>query len=551
MEIQGEREVKNMFRRRVLVYICVIFLTFETFLLVEQQKNITRDVKLTGMKYSDTGRFTGDEYKQYNGGLELMLNKLERSPSRDGSRRYNTTTGSPESQNNEFILKTTDDSSEINGQNNFNRVKPPDFISKAVPSNNIEQYAIKTSYLNISINGLNVTDPEVNHRLVDRIIPEVFNDLNVKKENIIKQDKSPFLNDERTKQRISRLEKVCKAKPVGGRVVRVLVDPTNTMSYCVIHKIASTHWLRVYRYLWNATKKGHVSSPYKITKMEAHLSPKFKMADHNFRYPLDQRLIMSTRRFMFVREPFTRLWSVYIDKFILADNYFWSFYGPKVARINNMVILPALKPCYHFTFRHFINFVVATGVNPDDMNDHIRPIHRLCNPCDFKPHFVGKLETMTSDSDIVLNSMNVTWGEPTSGKDHRTYQEMKTIIEFNFHIVKDLRLLSRCLNPVSLGKRLLRAFVLNGYIPLSEESVLIEKLPLMKERLLDLVWGVYRSTNRTQAMVKAQRQELKIKAFQTIPLQLMHKLQQIYLMDFELFDYRLDPPEFFYNKKTV
>ncbi|KAK6189876.1 hypothetical protein SNE40_001851 [Patella caerulea] len=549
-----------MLRRRVLVYICVIFLTFETFLLVEQQKKITTDVKLTEIKYSDAGRFTGAENKEHNVGLELMLNKSEGSTSHDRGRGYITTTGSPKSQNNEFILKTTDESSEMRGQNSFNNFKPPDLIKKANPSNTIEQYTIKTSYSN---NGLNMTDPEVNHRLVNKTIPEVnhplvnrttsevFNDLNVEGENLIGQDKSPFLNDERTKQRVSRLVKVCQAKQVEGRVVRVLIDPTNTMSYCVNHKIASTHWLRVYRYLWNATYKGHVSSPYKITKMEAHLSPIFKMADHSFSHPWDQRLIMSTTRFMFVREPFTRLWSVYIDKFILADNYFWSFYGPKVARINNMAVLPALKPCYHFTFRQFINFVVATGENPDNMNDHIRPIHRLCNPCDFKPHFVGKLETMASDSDTVLNSLNVTWGEPTSWKDHRTYQEMETIIEFNFHLVKDLRLLTRCLNPVSLGKRILRAFVLNGYIPQNEESVLVKKLPLMKERLLDLVWGVYRSTNRTQAKVKTQRQELKIKAFQTIPLQLMHKLQQIYRMDFELFDYRLDPPEFFYNKKTV
>ncbi|ESO83295.1 hypothetical protein LOTGIDRAFT_169519 [Lottia gigantea] len=492
-----------MIRNKVILYMCSVFIGIEVILLVEQQLiMIQRDAVQGSIVKQQTTPVVGT-----NGNLSMLR-------------------------------KTT-------------LTIPKYFVPETLVAKSIQQ--LKRENITM-LSRPTMKYPWASERLTDfgkKITERQKKGIDTENLHTMHLKRPHFSKSARAKRRLDRIQHYCEVNNVEGKVERVIVNPQKTVSYCISHKVASTHWLRVFRYLWNDTSTGSVSSPSKISKIEAHFSRTSKIKEFSFIEPKAKDFILNTSRFMFVREPYIRLWSVFIDKFVLADNYFWSYHGPQIAKVNDLKVLPARRPCYHFSFNHFINYVISSSKSYNTMDDHMKPISRLCNPCLLKPDFVGKVETMKNDNEEVLRVLDVNWeGDKDSVISDRIYDEMKTVIDFNYYIVHTLKLLTACLNTVSVGERILSAFVLNGYIPESADKQLRENMPSTKEKLLNMMWKAYQSSNRTHKSVNEQRNRLRRKAFQLIPLDSLHELQRIYYDDFNLFDYRLDPPEIFYNKSV-
>ena len=102
-------------------------------------------------------------------------------------------------------------------------------------------------------------------------------------------------------------------------------------------------------------------------------------------------------RFMFVREPYSRLWSAYVDKFLLPD--YWNVDGVRITRRRPGVSREAAKCGHDVTFAEFVDYV--TSVPASKLNDHYGPYHLLCSPCLFLPHVIGKMETFDQDAKYV------------------------------------------------------------------------------------------------------------------------------------------------------
>ncbi|CAL1543508.1 unnamed protein product, partial [Lymnaea stagnalis] len=116
-------------------------------------------------------------------------------------------------------------------------------------------------------------------------------------------------------------------------------------------------------------------------------------------------LVNETLRFMFVREPYSRLWSAWIDKFWLPD--FWML---EAIRLGVALNLPreAVACPKNITFPLFLKYITLPG-DPMALNQHWAPYKHLCDPCLFRPHVIGKLETFTRDSRAILDAVNLTW----------------------------------------------------------------------------------------------------------------------------------------------
>lgn len=347
--------------------------------------------------------------------------------------------------------------------------------------------------------------------------------------------------------------------------------------------------------------------------MDTHLRPFWKLKVRHVSTSLaDKALVESSYRFLFTRNPYDRLWSVYVDKFILPDNYFWKTYSPKIktltygqeksaqnvkppsslgkfdskgvrnallrhqnktARRNLMtdssiVIVASTHDvkteapvarakiatsrkqpteCVNVTFQEFLEYIVNVAALSSGMalDDHFRPVHYGCNPCKFRPDFIGQMETMKEDNEKILHRMHLEHVFPRASMVSHAEQEIAMLIDFNFHIVVKLRFQRHCVSLVDLEQRLVKAFVINGYITEDSERVLEKRLPLGQSGLKRAVLEVLHGANRTSSEMKAQRQRKKIEAFQEIPLSLLHGIHQVFYWDFVLFGYEEFPSEIF------
>ena len=113
------------------------------------------------------------------------------------------------------------------------------------------------------------------------------------------------------------------------------------------------------------------------------------MKMYRLQNPDDKHVVDNSTRFLFARDPYTRVWSAYVDKLLLPN--MWGSTGKKiVARRPNATARS--RACGNdVTFREFVEYIVqhSEWTGSDQLNGHWRPIQYVCDPCQFKPHFIG------------------------------------------------------------------------------------------------------------------------------------------------------------------
>ena len=91
--------------------------------------------------------------------------------------------------------------------------------------------------------------------------------------------------------------------------------------------------------------------------------------------------------FVFIRHPFERLVSAYLDKFIAKRNSVF------IQALLNYEIENGLVD-HKFSFEHFVNFVIDE-ISTDSMTEgslHWWPYSSLCKMCDINYSYIGHLE---------------------------------------------------------------------------------------------------------------------------------------------------------------
>ena len=134
---------------------------------------------------------------------------------------------------------------------------------------------------------------------------------------------------------------------------------------------------------------------------------------------------------MFVRHPFERLLSAYINKFTKTYNvYFHKRYGRRIVRrYRENASAQSLRRGNDVTFSEFIQYVLdPLTTQSAEFNAHWRPCYQLCMPCVVRYDYIGKYETLAQDVRNVLRTLNVSHIHfPTyNGSGTRTADLMQT-----------------------------------------------------------------------------------------------------------------------------
>lgn len=251
-------------------------------------------------------------------------------------------------------------------------------------------------------------------------------------------------------------------------------------------------------------------------------------------------------RFMFVRDPYSRLWSAYVDKFLLID--YWRTAGKAIVSLrkkkDNMT-----KCARDISFKEFVEFV-STRQSGAVLNEHWKPIQYQCSPCLYHPHVIGKIETFSQDSRYVLQLMNSSWILDSYDHEHHIYQEMSMLITYNFHVLKSSHY-TNCTNATDLSRRLWKTFQINGYLPMETDFPDPGPAGINASRFQTLAFEAYRTRpSKSPAEWREQRVKAMQDAFKDISTETLQKIKNIYKIDFELFGYDPEPAFIFAGRKS-
>ncbi|KAL8573688.1 hypothetical protein ACOMHN_018963 [Nucella lapillus] len=336
-----------------------------------------------------------------------------------------------------------------------------------------------------------------------------------------------------------------------------------------IEQVGCTFWKRVFFYLHN---DGHspwtsrpVRSPFDIDRIFVHLHGG-KKKSLRFDDEREHDVIFHTRRVMFSRDPWSRLWSDYVDKFILPDS--WLDHGKRIMMLRarqsaNSDVTAGARPlggsrsptgndtkicADDVTFLEFLHY--ALHVNHDA---HWSPVHLTCNPCVFRPHLLGKLETFSQDASYVLRASGLGHLMPDISHSAHVKDEIQLLVDYHFRLWEHRLELQACLGLISLARRLWRSFQLNGYLPQTSvfpQEVLTHQfnhVPVLAARDLftEYVISVSSALPLNHSEWLSLRRRTMVGAYRTVPRHLLEMVQDRFRLDFQLFQYDPSPEDLF------
>ncbi|XP_048245479.1 carbohydrate sulfotransferase 10-like [Haliotis rufescens] len=325
-----------------------------------------------------------------------------------------------------------------------------------------------------------------------------------------------------------------------GNVAPLLAHLPSRLAVCLTPKVGCTFWTRIMMFLNGNYTNQHVKSPFDIDRYSAHYDNK----GVKFKYSFNEKNIIEMgsdlTKVLFVRDPYARLWSAYLDKIFLPDYWNW---------LRKRLSIECPKK---ITFEQFLQFVLL------DNDAHWDPLSHLCDPCSFQPAYIGRLETFSRDAAYILNNTGL--GHLVMDKSSYTshvQDELSLLIHYNFKLYEKGKITTVCLSPTDLAERLWVVFQYNGYFSLSDtfsRNILKQKLhgqsvTASRDIVTEFFVSYFSSQPRSENLSRwhEQRNNALQDAYRNIPHALLHTIADKYVNDFILFDYEQYPSKYFKN----
>ncbi|KAL1110389.1 hypothetical protein AAG570_007920 [Ranatra chinensis] len=185
----------------------------------------------------------------------------------------------------------------------------------------------------------------------------------------------------------------------------ILVDTKHHLLYCYVPKVACTNWKRIFMMLTGITD---CTDPLLIPAHIAHDRNVISRLS-NYTTREIEYFLRTYTKFLFVRHPFERLLSAYRNKLErnhIRSKYFQNRFGRYIIKRHR--IKPtniSLENGDDVTFEEFSAYLTTSIISM--YNEHWKPINSLCEPCLINYDFIGKYETLSSDSNFLLRNIGV------------------------------------------------------------------------------------------------------------------------------------------------
>lgn len=287
-------------------------------------------------------------------------------------------------------------------------------------------------------------------------------------------------------------------------------------------------------------KSEHPSKPSDLNRHMVHLPPGPGLRVELLEKKNTTRKMTLGHSFLFVRNPYARLWSAYIDKIFLPE--YWHLHGYSILKAAEVPKEDKRHKCGNdATFLEFLTFITKTHQRKVD--EHWETITNICAPCTVEYEVIGKMEFFSDDSQYLMDKYE--FSSASRSKSNLThyehvYNEIEMLTKYNFKLPIPLK--PSCLTDNVIAEKLWKAFQFNGYI---HRDIEIPLEDMVKDGFAKNASGVFLQhvikklnyQKLSKMSVKNQKRMFLKEAYANISLDVLVKIEDIYKLDFELFGY--------------
>ena len=350
-------------------------------------------------------------------------------------------------------------------------------------------------------------------------------------------------------ERNANISKACallsrsSVKPYQSLPPYLYLGVNHSFVYCAVPKTGSTFWKHTLKLIEHDM---NVSSTYdyQIARLQ-----RFKLTFFgNFRSQNNaevvEKFMAGATSFMFVREPYGRIFSAYTNKIYNTNMVYWNMIGTKVVKtVRHNPSNDSLRFGHDVTFAEMIKFLVLKYKAGRNVDRHFDPMQSRCDPCKMKYKYIGKMETFADDAHYIINVLN---------QEKYKYSPLadfgkETALDISAGHVKFLYAVLAKTQDIKNSKykfllRTWREFQVRGLLSKTIEMPLTEKQASVikaNDYLNVIRTALQQPMNKTQ--VKLQRLEALIQAYRTVALEDLEILKKIVEPDCLLFGYEASP----------
>jgi len=309
----------------------------------------------------------------------------------------------------------------------------------------------------------------------------------------------------------------------------------NNTQVSIIWKVGTTLLKRLFL-MMNQRNYRNVTNPYDIP--------------YNRSYPT-QHVISnhgSKFRMVYVRNPYHRLLSGFVDKVLAPNTVYWKRIGTRAIKLVRTNPSTASLECGHdLEFKEYVKYVILTlgrhnisGAVPDG---HFVEQTKLVKPCEVRYNFIGKLEKFRTDILELFYKINIS-------------KATVDVFQRNgSRLAADDAIIDTCVQPfvkafqddylkcITIHEALQRAWLklqIRGIIgrqpmPVSEHDAYL----VTSAEFVNFARQA-RATSTASERKSLQKEHFE-KMFRTVPDEDVKQLQQVFADDFNLFEYNLEP----------
>ncbi|XP_067660189.1 carbohydrate sulfotransferase 11-like [Haliotis asinina] len=335
--------------------------------------------------------------------------------------------------------------------------------------------------------------------------------------------------------RVARVKSVCK-KHSFKRLYNLVftVDPVSSVAFCEIPKVGSSTLQRLLYWLHSNQSE---SSPFSINGNAIHYVTEMRR-----RFPRAEDL-SPYKTFMFVRDPYQRLFSAFVDRLYIPSYEKGSFAQRTIDRVRTRAHTESSKCGSTVTFTDAVLFTILSYHMPHVSEWHFSPQRHFCRPCDINYDAIGKMETFTRDVRYILRKFGMK-DVPVDSKEMSSESDVSIMMDVSNASYTIRHTL--CMSSIGVFRRLWETFQIRGFLGRHHPFPFRKGDSLSLEEFQALLRSTYRSDESWIASGRHQQRRLAmIEAYRTVPIEYLHRLKEIFRHDCELFGYDPEPPELF------
>ncbi|XP_052790939.1 uncharacterized protein LOC128224890 [Mya arenaria] len=309
------------------------------------------------------------------------------------------------------------------------------------------------------------------------------------------------------------------------------------VGYCKVPKCGSTFWIRLFTVLDNGINVA--KNILEKSRSSLHRMP------HSFHSSLLSILQLKSPTILSARNPYSRLYSAYIDKLYLF--LMWN-YSLKILAIDKTNTTERICP-QTVSFEDFLQWILRDASQGKTLNRHWAPMFSLCKPCDVVPISIVRQETFAKDVKFILQYLKVDEDKyefiMSALQGNRVETALPSIIATVLNRVKTL-VKDNCLNWIDIARRTWSAFQIQGFIanevnfPSEQFRNLTDPSDVVKvsEFIISEIYKhpLSKDESRNQRNMALQA------AYSDVGEETIVGIQQLYKEDFLLFGYSFVPP---------